>query len=1113
MHYRLGLDVGTASCGLVALGLNGDNRPVEPIYQSLDIWPEPLLPAKSGGVGEPKKAARRAARLMRRGICRRARRLRRIAHLASLLGLDVSTILPDNGQTIHRLRAQAAVERIELTDLLRVLLHLAKNRGPSGDWVYADSAEQKTKSRKGGKRKAGAVPSEDEAQAQAGEKSEQEKKDIAGGVRKLERLIQEAAAALGKSELTLGQYLHYRRERGESVILGRPEIGLYPSRRMVECEFDQIWNTQAKFHPVLTETHESHALRDSFFDAIFYQRPLKSPAPMVGRCPLEPTLPRAPAAQMPAQAFRIEKQIADLRWGIGKRAEPLSLEQKGVVRGLLNAQGGVAFSTILDELNKAGCPGPQGRGLNMERSSRDSLKGNTTLATFRRLGLEFEWNALNEKTQIQVINFLADFGSPDALDDNDWHLKFETTQKDPVSGHRRRRKFADGLVDFLNILRKRPKFGRLSAMGFDGGRMGYSIKALKKLTILMQEDWDERAAIEQAYPDHFKEKPVSRMLPLPPETRNTVVDVALRQVYRAVRRAMEKLGGAPTQVIVELSRDMALGIKKRGEIETKIKDNNKARREAKKAIQEHGNQGTDTEINRYLLWEQQQTYCPYCDRRIELGEALSGSETDFEHILPRTLTRVGGKRSQLVLAHKSCNNEKGNRTPWQAFGSNDARWHIIEERADQLAKNKQWGKGKLLLLKDWEDEVLDDDVIKGFTDRQFHEGSWIAKLTAQWLRSVCGDVSVSRGGLTAHLRRIWKLETVIPQVRYANKLPVLDREGKPITEEEFQRHKLWWEGHDQRGGSIPTDRKPDKRIDHRHHLVDALVISLTDRKLFKKMADHYKMESERAKRGVHAKLSLYAEPPLPALRDLAVGIVTNAKIRHKPDRHPDGPMFDQSAYGLSRKPNEEGKRFLALSKPLKALIDNKGNIEKTRQTLENIESDATRTAVLKAFNQRIAAGTDIKQVFDEPIHHPQFGTPIRRVRLLSNSEDTAAIVAHMNRFGQRLEKRYPHAGNAYLEIRVENGKLVGKPRLVTPQEAMREKGSRPPSGTTRFWKGDSVRYKDKDYLIGMITAYNDGRLCLVPVTETCTFGELKKRGLKMRTVSGDALARVAIIDV
>ncbi|MDW8469936.1 MAG: hypothetical protein RML56_14195 [Burkholderiales bacterium] len=56
MPYKIGLDIGTASCALVALSLDDRGSPTQIVYHSLYIFPEPLLPSKSGGVGESKKA-------------------------------------------------------------------------------------------------------------------------------------------------------------------------------------------------------------------------------------------------------------------------------------------------------------------------------------------------------------------------------------------------------------------------------------------------------------------------------------------------------------------------------------------------------------------------------------------------------------------------------------------------------------------------------------------------------------------------------------------------------------------------------------------------------------------------------------------------------------------------------------------------------------------------------------------------------------------------------------------------------------------------------------------------------------------------------------------------
>ena len=116
---------------------------------------------------------------------------------------------------------------------------------------------------------------------------------------------------------------------------------------MLENEFDRIWETQSKAHPVLNGAHNGRSLREIIRDTLFYQRPLKSVSAMVGNCQLESSLPRAPVAQPAMQAFRIEKQIADLRWGAGRRSEPISSEQKAVIRSLLAESKTVSFDGII----------------------------------------------------------------------------------------------------------------------------------------------------------------------------------------------------------------------------------------------------------------------------------------------------------------------------------------------------------------------------------------------------------------------------------------------------------------------------------------------------------------------------------------------------------------------------------------------------------------------------------------------------------------------------------------------------------------------------------------------------------------------------------------------
>ena len=412
MRYRLAVDAGTASLALVAYALDDANRPVDIVFTDDWIFSEPLLPAKKGGVGEPKRAARRGGRQMRRQIERRARLLRRVAHRFPFLRPSAEQLAVGGGQNIHLLRANAATKEITLADLSRVFLKMAKRRGYWG--TFRPKKKRKKEDRKKLEAIAEAVESGSENVAQQ-DKENLERGKVESGIDRLKVEMEKASCE------TLGQYLLYRFEHGQTLKL--KNNGLYAHRDMVVAEFEKIWAEQQKHHAELSGKH------DLFHEAIFKQRPLKSPSGMVGRCPLEPHHRRAPKVQMVAQAFRIEKQIADLRWGKGRAAEKLSDAQKQTLRDLLDSQNEVSIETVYKEFTKCGCGDSAGRRLNFDRRRCENttitrpLKGNTTLAAFRRLGLIDEWKALSALNQVRAINLLADMGSPEVFQTTDWNLR------------------------------------------------------------------------------------------------------------------------------------------------------------------------------------------------------------------------------------------------------------------------------------------------------------------------------------------------------------------------------------------------------------------------------------------------------------------------------------------------------------------------------------------------------------------------------------------------------------------------------------------------------------------------------------------------------------------
>lgn len=1094
MHYRVGLDVGTASLGVAAVSLGATNQPTDLVWRHVRIFDEPLEKSQAGL--KSKKAGRRAARMQRRQIDRRLGRTKRISALITLLSINIEPSL-DSGRSLLELRAKAAREQISLSDLIRIFIRIGKRRGYAGEFRPKNEG------------------------AKLGE--------VEGGNNDLKIEMKALADAKGLESVTLGEFLYQRWLDGKPTKLKIRELddkantdkNLYALRGQLEAEFEQLWQTQSAFYPVLNSRHDNKSIKEIFEHAIFYQRPLKAVGGMVGQCGLEPTLARAPRAQLAFQRFRIEKTLSDLRWGAGKRADKLSAAQRAVIRQLCDEKEVVKFEAIYKALEAAGCSKPNGKGLNLERLSRDEIPGNKTNHVFNKLGLGEAWANLDERTQIQVINFLADLGSPEQLDDSLWHTRFAKIDGTP-------RRLPEAFVVFINELKTLEKFDRLSKMGFEGGRASYSIKALKNITEWLDnpwwpEDWndsedgaknvDDDGAVRACYREQLKQKrniSLLDKLDAPPATGNAVVDGSLRQIRYVMNRMIQELGEPPEQIVVEMAREMSVGVSKRNERESENNKNRTARKNAEKSIDGANVTVTPSRVRRYLLWvEQGEGHCPYCSKKINLGDALNGAETEYEHILPKSLTQVGLKRSEIVLAHRSCNQEKGNRTPFQAFGDDAERWQIIQMRAKFFADKRAFRKAKLLLLEDFENEVLNDDSIAGFADRQFHQTSWIAKEAAQWLQSVCKTkVSVSRGEMTAGLRRKWKLETVIPQARTEEGLPILDEEGAVVTPEDFAKYRDVWEGHrvmDNHGKldkARHTDRKLDKRIDHRHHLIDAITIALTSRSLFAQMARQYKLDSERVGLSEKPRLRIGEALPLKNVRELALKAVRECPLSIKPDRKPDGAMFKDNPYGRAFSEKEERFMLTKRSKLIDLVVDLKEKKSKDgspKQTIEqqakenilSIVSNKTRGIVLAEFEKRLKNGKTVIEALLEPIYQETYLSnktkplPIKKVVCFTTySAEEASPVEHPNNRKlaehpsckkpvKPLYKFLRDDGYAYMEIlKNENG--VSTARLVDVQEGMQEKEKKEPQNVTRFYKGDVVqdlstglKYRVKKFAAGV----------------------------------------------
>jgi len=374
------------------------------------------------------------------------------------------------------------------------------------------------------------------------------------------------------------------------------------------------------------------------------------------------------------------------------------------------------------------------------------------------------------------------------------------------------------------------------------------------------------------------------------------------------------------------------------------------------------------------------------------------------------------------------------------------------------------------------------------------------------MKAVCSDVAVSRGFLTASLRRKWGLDTVIPEVRIEEKLPIFDRENELITREDFERHRAYWE---ERGGtedSSKTSRKIEKRIDHRHHLIDALVIGLTSRSLYQKMARAHKMDAEKADFSTKRRsIPLRAEPPIRNIRKLALGLVRNCNLTHKCDRWLGGPFFTKLPLAVVE---IDGQDWFVQKKTLTEIAT--GKVETVRNRINRIVSQSTREAVLKAFDERIELGKNPKEALSEPILDPHFSKPIRRVKMrVWERADGAISVKHMGKIQNKIFAKYLKTdGYAYLEL----DKRQGNASLVTLYELIKSGERKLSQDFCRFFKGDTVLDKsdNKLYIVRQIRANDKGTLAMTLITESQIFAEIQKMDMSINK-KGDYVGRSRIV--
>lgn len=700
--YALGLDIGIASVGAALLGPD----------HIIALHVRTFDKAETAKEGESLNTIRRAARLARRRIRRRAFRLLRLRRLLKREGLvasqDVQILKTALSPWV--LRAEGLERQLTATEWAGVLYHLVKHRGFQSN------------------RKSEAKADEKAGQMLSGVTANQKRMADAGWRTVGELAARDPAFAVAKRNKG-GSYTHTF------------------ARADLQQELHALFEAQR----AARNPHSSLAFEQAVHALLMARRPTLSGAnllKMIGRCTFELGEFRAPKASHSAERFIWLTKLNNLRIADDGQQRALSDAERQTLIRLPFTQAKLTYKQVrktLDLPDSARFIGvdywrkrKEGNELAAEDATLFEAKAFHALRkAYEEAGLKTEWQ--------------RDATNPDRLD----ALAYaQTVFKDDIEARAwmLQRGIEPSIVE-----------AALNASFNDFIRL--SVKALRKIVPFMEAGQRYDEAVQSAgYAHHSQIETGKKSRTIPRISKddfsNPVVYRALNQARKLVNAIVHEYG-APAEVHIELARDLSKPFDERRQIEREQKafrdDKEKQVADFEQAF---GHAPRKDQLAKFRFYREQDGKCAYSLDALDLNRLDEDGYVEIDHALPYSRSFDDGMNNKvLVLTHE--NRDKGNQTPWEYLdGAHDSeRWRRFAAFVQANPKYRL-AKRTRLLRKDFGDEAAE-----GFRERNLTDTRYIARafksLVERHLQLAEGAQSkrcvVVSGQLTAFLRARWGL--------------------------------------------------------------------------------------------------------------------------------------------------------------------------------------------------------------------------------------------------------------------------------------------------------------------------------------------------------------------
>ena len=247
---------------------------------------------------------------------------------------------------------------------------------------------------------------------------------------------------------------------------------------------------------------------------------------------------------------------------------------------------------------------------------------------------------------------------------------------------------------------------------------------------------------------------------------------------------------------------------------------------------------TRSEVLKYKLWLEQKYQSPYTGEMIPLGKLFTPAY-EIEHIIPQS-RYFDDSFNNKVICESEVNKLKDNSLGYEFIKKHHGeKVELSFGRVVNIFTEDQYEdfvKRHYASNRDKMRKLLMDNIPEEFISRQLNDSRYISKLVKALLSSIVREegeeeaisknVIVCTGGVTDRLKKDWGINDVWNKII----IPRFQRLNELTGTNQFTTYTT--NGHEV--PSMPLELQKGfnkKRIDHRHHAMDAIVIACANRNI------------------------------------------------------------------------------------------------------------------------------------------------------------------------------------------------------------------------------------------------------------------------------------------